>query len=139
MKLPKPEPGLVFRYDYLWSREAKHGQTTSKYRPACVAVATDAETTPRLVMILPMTHSRPTGATAGVEVPAGVRRLLGLDDEPCWVIVTEHNIDHWPSPGITPLPGRRETFAYGILPSGLFNRIQTEFFRRYDRNRAVRR
>ena len=139
MKLPKAEPGLVFRYDYLWSREAKRGQNTSKDRPACVAVATDAETGPQLVMILPITHSRPAGSTAGVEVPARVRRMLGLDNEPCWVIVTEHNIDDWPNSGIVPLPGRRETFVYGILPSGLFNKIQAEFFKRCDRSRGLKR
>lgn len=139
MNFPKAEPGLVFRYDYLWSREAKRGRSTSKDRPVCVAVATDVETDPQLVMILPITHSKPTGATAGVEIPAGVRRMLGLDDEPCWVVVSEHNIDDWPSPGIAPLPGRRKTFVYGILPSGLFDKIQAEFFKRYDRSRAVRR
>src|SRR5215467_3468122 len=111
MKFPKAEPGLVFRYDYLWSREAKRGRSTSKDRPACVAVATDVETDPQLVMILPITHSKPTGTTAGVEIPAGVRRMLGLDDEPCWVVVSEHNIDDWPSPGIARLPGRRKTFV----------------------------
>jgi hypothetical protein len=26
--------------------------------------------------------------------------LLGLDDEPSWVIMSEHNIDEWPNGGL---------------------------------------
>jgi len=81
MSYPKPEPGLVFRYDYLWKREAKAGRSTSKDRPACLVVVTDSSVDPRVVVILPITHSRPFGGSVGVEIPPVVRRNLDLDDQ----------------------------------------------------------
>ena len=139
MALPEPEPGLVFRYDYVWAREARRGDTTGKERPACVAVATDSDIDPRLVLILPISHSRPTGKDVGVEIPAAVRRQLGLDDEPCWVIVSDSNVDDWPNPGITPLPGKSGVFAYGMLPPRLFERIKIALLACGGGKRTVRR
>jgi hypothetical protein len=139
MALPEPEPGLVFRYDYLWSREAKAGKQTSKDRPACVAVSTDTEEGPRLAVILPITHSKPSGSTVGIEIPPKVRRHLGLDDQPCWIIVSEHNVDDWPNPGIAPLTSEKRSYSYGFLPPIFFDVVQSEFLKRFDRNRGVRR
>ena len=63
----------------------------------------------------------------GIEVPARVSQALGLDDAPSWVIVSEHNVDEWPNAGLSPLPGRPDTFSYGFIPLGLFSRIKTRF------------
>lgn len=139
MRLPKPEPGLVFRYDYLWSREARESRETSKERPACVAVTTDSEREPRVVIILPITHSKPAGGTVGVEIPIAVRRHLNLDDARCWIIVSEANVDKWPNAGIAPVPGAQGNFAYGILPRNFFARVKEEMFKYLDLRRSVRR
>jgi hypothetical protein len=139
MALPEPEPGLVFRYNYLWSREAKRGRVASKERPACLAMATDSDIEPRAILILPITHSKPVEGDIGVEIPANVRRSLGLDDQRCWVIVSDSNVDEWPSPDILPLPRNPRVFAYGVLPPRLFDKIKTEFLRHYDKRRSVRR
>jgi hypothetical protein len=138
--LPEPEPGLIFRYDFLWRREAQAGRDTSKERPACIVVATDSDIAgQRVVVILPITHSRPAKEAGGIEIPAAVRRAIGLDDEPCWVIVSEYNIDNWPNAGIAMLPGNRVAYAYGHLPPHLFEFIKAEFLKRFDTRRAVRR
>lgn len=127
MPLPEPKPGLVIRYDYLWTREAAAGREQGKERPACLVAAMDSAVAPRFVVILPITHARPDKNTVGVEIPAKVRKALGLDDEPCWVIVSEHNVDEWPNPGLTPLPGRPGVFSYGFIPPGLFAQIKASF------------
>jgi len=62
--MPEPEPGLVIRYDYLWADEAAAGRDQGKDRPACLVAASDSPIRPRFVVILPITHSPPTGATA---------------------------------------------------------------------------
>ena len=97
MALPDPRPGLVFRYDYLWSRESISGRDQGKERPACLVAASDPATKPRFVVILPITHSPPSGDTIGIEIPPRVRQAIGLDDAPCWVVVSEHNVDEWRS------------------------------------------
>jgi hypothetical protein len=67
--------------------------------------------------------------------------LIGLDDVPSWVIVSEHNVDEWPSGGVSPVPGKAGVFAYGFIPPGLFARIKAEFvaLARQKKSAAVRR
>lgn len=127
MALPEPKPGLVIRYDYLWSQDAAVGRDQGKDRLACLVAASDSTTTPRFVVILPITHTPPGGATIGIEIPARVRQALGLDDAPSWVIVSEHNVDEWPNGGLAPIPGRPSVFSYGFIPPGLFARIKAKF------------
>ena len=114
MAFPDPKPGLIVRYDYLWSHEAAAGRDLGKDRPACLVVASDSLTEPRYVVLLPITHSRPSADTVGVEIPAKVKQTLGLDDAPSWVIVSEYNVDEWPNAGVSPLP---EGQAYSAMVS----------------------
>jgi hypothetical protein len=125
--LPEPKPGLVIRYDYLWSSDAASGRDLGKERPACLVAASDATATPRFVVILPITHTAPAGDTIGIAIPAKVGRAIGLDDAPSWVIVSEHNVDEWPNGGLAPIPGRSGLFAYGFVPPGLFAQIKAKF------------
>lgn len=141
MALPAPEPGLVVRYDYLWSHEARLGQDHGKDRPTCLVAATDSSVRPRHVLLLPITHTPPSGATVGIAIPPEVKRAIGLDDEPSWVIVSEYNVDEWPSSGLSPLPGKSGRFSYGFLPPGLFAQIKSRFLElsRANRSSPVRR
>lgn len=136
MPLPEPKPGLVIRYDYVWTYEAAAGREQGKERPACLIAAMDSGASPRFVVILPVTHTRPGKDTVGVEIPAKVRDALGLDDAPSWIIVSEHNVDEWSNGGIVPLPGRPGIFSYGFIPPGLFARVRTRFLELYEKGRA---
>ena len=127
MAPPEPRPGLVIRYDYLWSREAAEGRQQSKDRPACLVAASDSSATPKFVVILPITHSAPRGDDVGIEIPHKVRRALGLDDAPSWVLVSDHNVDEWPNAGLTTVPGRPDVWSYGFIPPGLFAKIKSSF------------
>ena len=127
MPLPEPRPGLVVRYDYLWRREAAGGRIHGKDRPACLVAAMEGMGSPRYVVLLPITHRAPTGDTVGIEMPPRVKAMLGLDEAPSWVIVSEHNVDSWPNGGLSEVPGHPGSFAYGFIPPGLFARIRSAF------------
>lgn len=73
MSFPEPKPGLVVRYDYLWTHEATRGQDQGKDRPACLVAASDSMLRPRYVVFLPITHTPPSGDTVGIEIPAKVK------------------------------------------------------------------
>lgn len=137
MTLPEPKPGLVLRYDYLWSNEAAVGRAQGKDRPACLLAATDSAVRPRYVVLLPITHREPMGGAIGIELPTRVKLALGLDDAPSWVIVSEHNVDEWPNGGLSLVPGEGDRF----LPPGLFARIKAPFIElaRQKKTGAVRR
>ena len=117
------------------------GREQGKDRPACLVAASDSAVRPRYVVLLPITHTPPSGETVGIEIPAAVKQAIGLDDAPSWVVVSEHNVDEWPNGGLSPVPGKTGAFAYGFLPPGLFARIKAGFLdlARQKKTGAVRR
>ena len=136
MPLPRPEPGLVVRYDYLWLAESGAARVSGKERPACLVATLDDLADPRLVLILPITHSPPRSGTVGVEIPHPVGRKLGLDDARSWIVISEANVDFWPNAGLVPVPGRRGAFAYGFLPPALFETVRIRFLKLLEQRRA---
>jgi hypothetical protein len=79
LAFPEPSAGLVVRHDYLWTHEAAAGRDQGKDRPACLVAASDSQTRPRFVVLLPITHMPPNGDTIGIEIPAKVKQAIGLD------------------------------------------------------------
>lgn len=81
MALPKtPFPGMVVRYSFLWSNEARAGETEGRKDRPCVIV-TAVRCTPDArfrVRILPITH-RPTEPARSIAIAPNVKRHLGLD------------------------------------------------------------
>ena len=96
----------------------------------------DSSASPRFVVILPITRTRPVKKTVGIEIPAKVRQVLRLDDAPSWVIVSEHNVDEWPNGGLAPLPGRPGVFSYGFIPPGLFAQVKAKFMQLYEKGQT---
>jgi len=141
VSLPQPEPGLVLRYDYLWSGEAAAGREQGKDRPTCLVAASDSRANPRYVVLLPITHSPPMGDTIGIEIPPKVKHAIGLDDAPSWIIVSDHNIDEWPNAGLTPIPGKPGIYSYGFIPPALFASVKKRFTElvREKRSKSVKR
>ena len=141
MALPDAKPGLVVRYDYLWSREAAAGRDQGKDRPTCLVAASDSLTKPRYVVLLPITHSPPDAGAVGIAIPPKVKQAIGLDDAPSWVVVSEYNVDEWPNAGLMPIPGKPGTFSYGFIPPGLFAQIKAKFLElaRQNKSAVVRR
>ena len=98
MPIPAPEPGLVISYSYLWHYEHGAGRDEGrKDRPSVIVLAIERpanDTT--VVVVLPITHTPPADPVGAVEIPAAVKRHLGLDDERSWIVVTEGNEFDWP-------------------------------------------
>jgi hypothetical protein len=121
VSLPKPLPGLVIRYSYLWADDAAHGRDEgNKDRPAAIVMVVDADAgnAPR-VYVLPITHSAPLKGTEAMAIPPAVCRAAGLDAARSWVILSEFNEFVWPGFDLAFVPGRTPgTFAYGFLTPG---------------------
>jgi hypothetical protein len=128
MTIPAPEPGLVINYAYLWHHEHRAGREEGrKDRPSVVVLcATEPETGTTVVTVLPITHLAPKVNGEGVEIPPAVKRHLGLDDEPSWILVSEGNEFVWPG---YDLRRRRKdgSYTYGFLPPRLFQRVLKAF------------
>jgi hypothetical protein len=117
---PVPQPGEVIRYAYLWRHQRDTGRESgAKDRPAAVVLtARDRDGRP-LVYVLPITSVAPIRPEDALLVPSQVRRRLGLQEEPCWIVVTEINRFVWPGPDLRPIEGGGG-FSYGLLPRALF-------------------
>jgi hypothetical protein len=137
-----PAVGDVIRYAYLWSHEHAAGrEEASKDRPcAVVALLRRAEGQDEVV-VLPITSTPPEEPGAGVEIPAGTRARLGLQREPCWVVVTEYNLFVWPGPDLRPTEGGTGPFTHGPLPARVMAEIREALaaWREKRRITAIRR
>jgi hypothetical protein len=139
---PLPGVGDVLRYAYLWSHEHDRGREEgTKDRPCAVMMLIRRDDGTDEVAVLPITSAKPEDDGAGVEIPAATRARLGLQREPCWVVVTELNLFRWPGPDLRPFEAGEGSFVYGRLPRELLLRIREAFrvWRERGPTRAVRR
>ncbi|MGN6208681.1 growth inhibitor PemK [Asticcacaulis sp.] len=124
MSLPKPEPGLVISYAYVWRYEDRAGQKEGrKDRPCVIILAVEQADDRTLVSLAPVTQS-PPASDAAVELPPRVKAHLGLDDQPSWIITDELNQFVWPGFDLRPVKGGANGFAYGFLPPNLFEKVR---------------
>ena len=116
----------MFRYEYVWKRQATVGQSVGeKERSACVVLAITGASGDQRVLIAPITTQPPDSGEPALAIPPKVKRHLGLDDDrPSWIILGEANIDAWPSPDMRPVPGKPGCFEYGLLPLRMVHQIR---------------
>ncbi|BCA60450.1 type II toxin-antitoxin system PemK/MazF family toxin [Sphingomonas sp. HMP6] len=108
----------------MWAREAERGQDEGlKDRPAVVVIARIVRETQTEITVAPVTHSMPNDPQAAVEIPAKVKRQLGLDQERSWIVTSELNRFVWPGPDIRVAPGR-DTPVYDAIPELLFEKLR---------------
>ena len=140
----QPERGSVIRYAYLWADENARGQEEGhKDRPALVLALSikEADGTTE-VLVLAVTHTLPANATDAVAFPQNIKRRLGLDDVPSWIVTSEANAFFWPGPDVRPVPGcTPTTVIYGRVPDGLLRQVARSYLANRDkqRNRLVPR
>ena len=131
MALPIPAPGLIISYAYLWRDQQAAGASEGrKVRPCAIVVTTVDDEGDTLVYVAPITHTRPDPGTA-VELPAGVKRRLGLDVSPSWIVTSELNRLIWPGYDLRPIsrnsPG---VFSWGYLPVELLESVKLQIVSR---------
>jgi PemK-like, MazF-like toxin of type II toxin-antitoxin system len=131
VSLPIPRPGLVICYSYLWATEHRRGtEEGNKNRPCAIVAAHQVIEGREVVTVVPITHTRPAEIADAVEIPAALKRHLGLDDLPSWIVVTETNDFIWPGPDLHPVPGVKPSrFDYGMLPPRFFAHVRDSVLR----------
>jgi hypothetical protein len=129
MAFPEPEAGLVISYSYLWSDEAEAGHVEGRKNRPCgiVLVVQQAEDKAPVVTVVPITHSPHRNPNAAVEIPPAIRRHLGLDDQPSWIVLDDFNVFTWPGYDLRPAPGQKDRYHYGFLPPALFKTLIDKF------------
>ena len=140
MGFPEPEVGLVISYSYLWRDEAEVGHVEGrKNRPcAIVLVVQQTEEQAPVVTVVPITHSPHRDPDASIEIPPAVKRHLGLDDQPSWIVLDDFNIFTWPGYDLRPVPSKKDRYHYGFLPPKFFETIVGKFAELRRQGKTVR-
>ena len=138
MTFPKPVPGLVIRYSFLWREEDMRGmEEGSKDRPCAIILTTEDDEVGTLVTVLPVTHSPPSDKSLSIEIPPATKKRLGLDDDRSWIVLTDANRFVWPGPDLRYIrPGDATSASYGLLPDGLYLEVRNKFVAAVRANRA---
>jgi len=119
---------MVVRYSFLWSSEAKQGETEGrKDRPCVVVTAVKPAADGRFrVRVLPITH-RPTEPSRSVAIPLKVKRHLGLDSDASWIVLDEVNEFVWPGVDLRPISRSKPgVWTFGVLPAEIFDGIRVK-------------
>jgi hypothetical protein len=126
---PIPVPGLVIRYSYLWRDDHRKGHEEGvKDRPCTVILVVQDGEGDQIVTVLPVTHAPPGNPALALEIPAGTKQRLGLDDMRSWIVLTEANRFVWPGPDLRPaIRGDLESMAYGLLPGNFYEQLRARF------------
>lgn len=141
MALPEPAPGLVICYAYLWHDEHRAGRAEGrKDRPCAVVVAREDAAADISVLVVPITHTEPAAERRPIALPRKVRRHLGLDDQPSWIVTDELNQFTWPGYDLRPISRKApERFHYGFLPVDLLDEVKRAIVANTSVLRNVRR
>jgi hypothetical protein len=123
--LPTPVPGLVVSYSYLWYDQHMAGADEGrKARPCAIIVSANDNEGDTRVYVAAITHSRPSDPHA-VPLSTAVKRRLGLDEAPSWIVTSELNRFIWPGYDLRPIArDRPEAFAWGFLPVEVFAAVK---------------
>jgi hypothetical protein len=138
LSLP-PERGSVIRYAYLRADESIAGREEGrKDRPVLVfALSVKKEDGSTQLLVLAITHTARVDPESAVAIPHEVKRRIGLDDVPAWIVTTEANAFVWPGPDIRPVPGRRpRTVVNGRVPDSLLREVARSSLANRDRQRS---
>jgi hypothetical protein len=137
---PRPVPGQVIRYSYLWRGEALRGREEGLKDRPCAVVFTvqDGEDRP-LVVVVPVTHTPPPSPSVAMEIPLLTKRRLGLDDDRSWIMLNESNAFRWPGPDLRPtINGDLESVVLGMLPPTFFKIVLERHIELETQSRSAR-
>jgi hypothetical protein len=125
---PKPAPGLVIRYSFLWKEDYDSGRyEASKDRPCAIVMAARVKETDDVqVVVVPITHAEPLPheVQTSIEVPPKIAKAIGLDTGRHWVRISQLNRFIWPGYDLRPRPDAPERIDYVFIPEAFFNQIK---------------
>lgn len=124
MALPKPRPGLVVGYDFLFREQADVGiENASKPHPAAIILVVNQDVRTR-VSLVAISHSPPSPSEAPyrLELTPAERREMNLDSGKHWINLRDINSFDWPGYDLVrSAPGG--AYIFGSMSKGTFSRV----------------
>lgn len=126
MTLPKPAPGLVIGYEFLFREDAAAGLENAN-RPHPGAIILVASTGPnQRVSVVSISHSPPSPSEAKfrMKLTHSECREMGLDDGDHWVNLRDVNSFDWPGYDLKPI-APDGGYVFGRMQKSTFIRLVT--------------
>ena len=124
MVLPKPRPGLVVGYDFLFREQVDAGmENAGKPHPAAIVIVAEQDVQTR-VSLVAISHAPPGPRQARhyLKLRPAECRQMGLDSGDHWVNLRDINSFDWPGYDLArTAPGGN--FVYGRMSKGTFVRL----------------
>jgi hypothetical protein len=124
MALPKPRPGLVIGYDFLFREQADvQIENANKPHPAAVILVVRQGAQER-VRVVATSHVPPSPAEAAfrLKLTSAECREMGLDTRDQWINLRDINAFDWPGYDLVrSAPGN--SYVYGAMSKGTFARV----------------
>ncbi|WP_143589693.1 hypothetical protein [Thalassospira mesophila] len=121
MALPKPRPGLVIGYDFLFREQANAGlENAAKPHPAAIILVTHQAR----VSLVAISHSPPgpDEAPYRLKLTSAECKEMGLDTRDHWINLRDINAFDWPGYDLArSAPGGK--YVYGMMSKGTFIRL----------------
>ncbi len=124
MALPKPRPGLVIGYDFLFREQADAGmENASKPHPAVIVIVDGSDTLAR-VSVVAISHSPPSYGQARhhLKLTPAECAQMGLDSDDHWINLRDINSFDWPGFDLARIASGNG-YVYGTMSKGTFVRL----------------
>ena len=124
MTLPKPCPGLVVGYDFLFREQADAGmENASKPHPAAIVIVAKQEIQTR-VSLVAISHSPPSPEHARhyLKLRPAECVQMGLDSGDHWINLRDINSFDWPGYDLA-RTASGGGYVYGRMSKGTFVRL----------------
>lgn len=126
MPLPKPSPGLVIGYDFLFREDEEAGlENANRPHPSAVILVTQNGPNQR-VSLVGISHSPPSPSEAQyrMKLTPSECREIGLDEGDHWVNLRDVNSFDWPGYDLVPIAPNRG-YVFGKMSKNTYMRLVT--------------
>ena len=105
MPIPKPKPGLVIGYEFLFREDEEVGRENVSRPHPCAVVLVLENGADQRVAVAAISHSRPSPGEAQyrMKLTPSECREMGLDDGEHWINLSDINNFDWPGYDLKPI------------------------------------
>lgn len=124
MALPKPVPGLVIGYEFLFREDEEAGLENASRPHPCAIILVTKEGPNQRVSLVAISHSPPSLNEAGhyMKLTPGECRHMGLDSGDHWINLRDINSFDWPGYDLKPIAPNK-TYVFGRMSKGAFSSL----------------
>lgn len=124
MPLPKPAPGLVIGYEFLYREDEAAGLENANRPHPCAVILVTEDGPNQRVRLVAISHSSPSpnNARHHMQLTPTECGQMGLDSGDHWINLRDINSFDWPGYDLRPIaPGK--TYVFGKMSKTTFARL----------------